>query len=217
MLKKCNIIAEIDRLNQKATEKAEITATEVLDKWVNIFRADPIDAIKIRRVPCRYCYGASHLYQWRNEAEFRAAQARFNAKSDKWKAEHAHEAPSMDGGFGYKRLRPPHPECPYCEGEGEPEIYIADLSSLPPQARALIKGVKQTQHGIEVLFHDQIKATEFLSRFTKLEDAPRDPAESIDRLAAAIATIQSRGSSAPIKTGQGSQPQSDLEEEDIDP
>lgn len=72
--------------------------------------------------------------------------------------------PTDAGGYGFDRLLRPHPKCPYCRGEGHPELHIADTRDLSPKAMQLFAGIEQTQAGIKIKFRDQDKALENIAK-----------------------------------------------------
>lgn len=161
LLKKVETQGYIQELMQKRAEKTEITADKVLQRWWDIATADPNDIIHLRRVCCRLCFGEKHQYQWRDEEEYQAAVQRAIrvAKEDETPI-----IPDNSGGYGFDKLAKPNPDCPYCRGEGNPELHIEDTRDLGPKAKLLYAGIKQTQAGIEVKFQDQAKALENVAR-----------------------------------------------------
>jgi phage terminase small subunit len=147
---------------KKREQRTEITADKVLQQWWDIATANPNDIICLRRVCCRHCYGKGFEYQWRDKKEYdqavRAAEA--YAKEN----EKPLIIPSNAGGYGFNRLLRPNPDCPYCAGEGQPELHAKDTRDLEPKARLLFAGIKQTQAGIEIKFRDQDKALENVAK-----------------------------------------------------
>lgn len=159
---KPHIQAAIQKELDKRAERTEITADAVLQRWWDIATADPNDIIHLRRVCCRHCYGIDHNYQWVDKKEYTAACAAARAIA----VEQGKEPiiPSDAGGYGFDRLAKPNPDCPYCQGEGNPELHIEDTRDLGPKAKLLYAGIKQTQAGIEVKFQDQAKALENVAK-----------------------------------------------------
>mgnify|MGYP000871786446 FL=1 len=160
-LRKPKIQGFIDKALTERAERTEITADKVLRRWWDIATADPNDIIHLRRGCCRHCYGIGYQYQWRDEEEYQQAvgQAIKRAKEDETPA-----IPSAAGGYGFNRLLDPNESCPYCLGEGNPELHLADTRKLTGKARLLYAGIKQTQAGIEIKFQDQGKALENVAR-----------------------------------------------------
>lgn len=146
----------------KRSEETGITAEKVLRRWWDIASADPNDLMSFRRANCRHCWGEGFQYQWIDEAEWQRACDGAVNKADESGADLM--LPSDDGGFGYKVSRPPHPDCPRCEGTGVGYAHFADTRTVKGPARLLYAGVKQTKEGIEFKVHDQAKALENVAR-----------------------------------------------------
>ncbi|WP_066681702.1 terminase small subunit [Sphingomonas sp. CCH9-E2] len=187
LLKHAEVRAEIARLRAKLSEKLEITAENVVKRWWEIATADPNELIQFRRRCCRYCHGEGHAYQWRDANEFAAALAAAKDQIDQGKkvgdddetarawmdrilsdAPIASKLPTDDGGYGFRRDREPHADCPNCDGEGVPDIHAADSRKLTGSARALYAGVKQTRDGFEIKMQDQGKALDNVARYLGL-------------------------------------------------
>jgi phage terminase small subunit len=147
---------------RKQSQRTEITADKVLQQWWDIATADPNDIICLRRVCCRHCYGKNFEYQWRDKKEYDKAVVAAEAYAKE--NEKTPIIPSNAGGYGFNRLLRPNPDCPYCAGEGQPELHAKDTRDLEPKARLLFAGIKQTQAGIEIKFRDQDKALENVAR-----------------------------------------------------
>lgn len=115
---------------------------------------------------CRYCYGVNHQYQWVDYGEYITEMARITQENeDRVRLKRRLlPLPVEDGGFGYDPHGEPEVTCPRCEGMGRHVTVIADTTTLSGPARALVKGVKQTANGIEVLLHDADKAKDRLLR-----------------------------------------------------
>lgn len=146
----------------KRAEKVEISAEQVLQRWIDIAFADPNEIIHFRRVCCRYCFGEDHKYQWADKAEYESAvkMAMEIAKKEDRKP----EIPSDAGGYGFDPTIRPHPKCPKCHGEGQGQVHIADTRDLSNRAKTLYAGVKMTAAGLEIKMHDQDKALENIAR-----------------------------------------------------
>ena len=162
LLTNVKIQARIQELMQKREQRTEITADKVLQRWWDIATADPNDIIHLRRVCCRHCYGIGNEYQWRDKKEYTAACAAAVTIAEEQGKKPI--IPSDAGGYGFDRLAKPNPDCPYCRGEGSPELHIEDTRDLGPKAKLLYAGIKQTQVGIEVKFQDQAKALENVAK-----------------------------------------------------
>src|ERR1700747_659828 len=115
---------------------------------------------------CRYCHGVEHRYQWIDFEEYLDALRRVddeNAKRAEYKQREL-PLPSEAGGYGYDPQVEPDLFCPRCEGRGTSVTTFADTTKLDGPARAIVKGMKVTTNGIEVLLHDVDKAKERLLR-----------------------------------------------------
>lgn len=168
LLANVSVQEAIQEAMNKRSERTEITAEMVMQRWWDIATANPNDLIHTRRLACRYCYGIGHQYQWLDEEEFTEAyrQALDRAESESKKQDMPIETilPTDEGGYGYDRLADPHPECPKCRGEGRLDLHIEDTRKLQGGARLLYAGVKETKVGVEVQMHDQMKALENVAR-----------------------------------------------------
>lgn len=154
-LKKLEIKKIIDRRLAELTTAAEIKQEDVLKRYRDIAFADPNQLSEYRRVPCRYCYGTNHQYQWRTEFEFDDALEKAQAKIDAGKNV---RLPNDNGGYGYTTKQKPHPDCPMCDGEGIGRLVLKDTRDLPENVRALYAGTKYTKDGIVIEMHDQLAA-----------------------------------------------------------
>lgn len=150
----------------------------VLQHAMDTLDADPSDLITHRRLNCRYCHGTGHAYRWKNEPEFWAALGDASERQDAWdnaapdkRPRKRPELPTDEGGFGFRRLHMPHPDCPECEGEGIEESRVADIRTLSGPARTLYQGVKVKKDGsIEVLTGDKAAARALLAKASGLVD-----------------------------------------------
>ena len=138
------------------SERTQISADDVLQRWADLVMADPNELTSIIVGSCRFCHGTDHQYQWRDEAEFEEAQEAHFDLQDKERVKRV--APVIGGGFGYKWRTAPHSDCPRCDGLGRSRTVIRDTTTLSPAARALFAGVKETQAGVEIKMHDQAAA-----------------------------------------------------------
>lgn len=152
----------IQKEMSKRAKRTEIKADDVLRYWHDIATADPNEIIHLRRVCCRHCYGVDHQFQWRDEVEYNQAVQRATTAAEE--KETTPVFPSDVGGYGFDRLLSPHPQCPYCAGEGREEIHAEDTRFLSPKAKLLYAGVKQTRDGFEIKMRDQDKAMENVAR-----------------------------------------------------
>lgn len=168
LLANVSVAAAIERAMAQRAERTEITQDMVLERWWQIATADPNEVIQFRRTCCRYCHGKKFEYQWVDEQEFAQAlmSVRLTNEAEKAKKKPAPPLalPSDDGGFGFVRSDPPHPQCPKCRGEGTPDVYAHDTRLLKGSARLLYAGVKVTQSGFEMKVHDQMAALDKVAR-----------------------------------------------------
>jgi phage terminase small subunit len=166
LLKKPQIVARIAESQAARSARTEITQDAVLRRWWELANADANDLIQWRHLNCRHCWGADHLFQWTDEAEYRLACARERAEA----LEEEREAvlPSDAGGYGFDRKREPHADCPRCRGEGHGEPFVQDTRKLKGGARLLYAGIKVTRDGVQVLMRDQDRALENCARHVGL-------------------------------------------------
>jgi hypothetical protein len=115
---------------------------------------------------CRYCHGVEHKYQWVDYPEYLSALSEAETKNEERRARKLGDHPLPDdlGGYGFMPSNDPNLMCPQCEGRGRAVTVIADTTKLEGPARAIVKGVKVTSSGTEVIFHDIDKAKERLLR-----------------------------------------------------
>ena len=143
---------------QVQLERTEITADRVLREAWGILTADARELVQVKVGCCRHCWGEGHRYQ-RTLAEYNHDHAEWLAKQRAGKAEGDFEE---QGGIGYDSLRPPHPECPECCGDGYSRVVLADTRKISPAAAALYAGAEVTKTGIKIHMHDKVAAMEKL-------------------------------------------------------
>ena len=133
---------------------------------------------------CRYCHGTEHKYQWVDFEEYLHALTTVDDENAKRRelGKRELQQPSDDGGYGYDPQAEPNLFCPRCEGRGVPRAVIADTTKLQGPARVIVKGIKVTSTGTEVLFHDVDKAKE---RLLRAGGILKDDAASVAKGAAA--------------------------------
>lgn len=147
------------RVAQAMVERANrtgITADRVLERLWNIATADPRELIELHRGCCRYCWGKDHRYQ-RTPREMEEARGQWRAEAAERQENGGRAVGEFDeaGGVGWNPKRDPNPACPECWGDGVESVVPKDTRDLSPAARMLYAGVKTTQHGLQVLTHDQ--------------------------------------------------------------
>lgn len=163
LLKTPKIQALIREQDDKIAAAAKLDAALVLREWVDLATADPSKIIKTRQLNCRHCWGVGHAYQWGAREYARAcddAAARTDAKGNPRPA----PPPTCEGGFGWVFNAEPNAECPECQGEGVPDVVVADMDRLTGPERKLIASVKKTKDGIEVKMRNQDEALAYLAK-----------------------------------------------------
>lgn len=167
-LTKPNVQSAIEKRMNARGQKAAITQTMVLERLWMIATANPNELIEYRRGCCRHCFGADHLYQWKDEAEMLKSVA--DAADP--------DSVTEEGGFGFDPTIRPHPKCPKCHGEGFGSVHAHDSRTVSPAALALYAGVKQTKEGFEIKMHDQLaaldKVAKHLGMFSDKSSSPLD-------------------------------------------
>ena len=155
ILVKPNVKALLKELALITSEKAGLSALEVVNHAIRMVKADPRELVEVRLGCCRHCYGLNFLYQFTQNELLRAREqhnANQQAKIDRKKGYIAIEFDEQ-GGSGFDRRKPPHPDCPECAGEGVSRVVLKDTQNLSPEALRLLAGVKEGKDGIEIKVH----------------------------------------------------------------
>lgn len=167
--------AVLDVAKTQAAQAVVFDRVDVLRHLVELATADPTKISHVRRICCRRCHGLGHAYQWRDEEEYYQAvavvmdrNARRAANIRGEQDDRGEPLPTNEGGYGWRRPAKPHPECPECFGEGEEEVYLADMSTLPGPERRLISSVRKTREGVEVKMRDQDGALNTIAQILKM-------------------------------------------------
>lgn len=115
---------------------------------------------------CRYCRGVGHKYQWVDICEYLEALNKAEEENELRRVKKQRELPlpTDEGGYDFNSRNEPSITCPNCEGFGIERTIFADTTKLEGPARAIVKGIKTTNNGIEILMHDVDKAKERLLR-----------------------------------------------------
>ena len=186
LLKHPRISVEIEKRKAIVAAEAKLEIGTVVRAITSVLVADPRELMELRRIPCRYCNGDNHLYQFSPE-EMRQAYI-------KWMKEPEPKLPfDMKGGDGYRHKGDPHPDCPECGGIGIEQAYFKDSRDLSPDAAALYVGVKTTKNGIEVMTRDKDAAIKQAALYLGMNKQTIDvaltkkPNEMTDEELAAIA------------------------------
>lgn len=153
---RAEITCRINQIQSRAAKPLQITREWLLEWWHKRMTYDPREIMAWAVHACHYCHGDGHGYQWR-EPDYMEALAQAEAAQA--------PLPDIGGGFGYTTRRPPHADCPKCDGRGLARSDITDTRELSPQARAAFDGIKETRQGIEIKMADKDKAAE---QFAKL-------------------------------------------------
>lgn len=163
-------VAEAVAAGRRAiSNRTNITADKVVKMYWDIATADVNSLVEFRRDNCRHCHGEGFAYQWRDVAEFIAAEMKFEARRAKAIAkgkgdDFTEEPPTDVGGYGFVRLREPNPDCRECEGDGHGYMHIHDTRRLTGAARLLYNGVKMTKDGLEALTLDRKHALDVVAK-----------------------------------------------------
>ena len=154
-----------------------------LDAKLDAFRNEK------HRYQWRYCHGIDHRFQWKTHREFADAMEVYIGKGELHRAVYS---PPDDGcGYGYRYSDAPHQDCPECDGEGEPCVRFKDTRLMTDDERKFFVGVKQTKHGIEFKFNDQMAALKELAKRLGFYEANDD--RNTNAVARLILDLQSRG------------------------
>lgn len=195
ILRKPHVQAAIEASKAETLKKLALTADDIVAKLELIATADPAKLTGHHIGACRYCWGIEHRYQWRTYREYTEAVELHMLKGEAYCANHPE--PDAEGGMGYRKTARPNPDCPECEGLGQPYVVFADTRDMDPAERELFLGVKQTQHGIEYKMADKAHALDQLAQRTGVfKQRDEDMANALAR---AITEIQDRTSRAPIR------------------
>lgn len=156
-----DIAKKVDEALKARSKRVEIEQDDVLKRLWSVATADAAELIRVKYICCRYCYGKGHRYQRtpREMEEYRADwEFELKKKSKDLGIDIGILAEEFDdqGGVGYDPRKPPRVDCPECFGEGERKVVLADTDSLSEQARLLYGGVKETQHGVQVVMEDRL-------------------------------------------------------------
>ncbi|MBJ8846595.1 terminase small subunit [Citrobacter braakii] len=137
-----NVAHAIAQQQKESLMRTLGSADEVLAQMWQLANFDANQLSQYRRGACRYCWGFSHHYQWRDAVEYE--EERLEA------VERKRREPEDVGGYGYDHTQEPNPACPRCNGDGIGQPYFADTRKLPPDAALAYSGVKLGKHGVEI-------------------------------------------------------------------
>ncbi len=199
-------------------ERTEITSDRVLAEAWNILTADVRELVQVKVGCCRHCWGEGHRYQ-RTLAEYNFDRAEWLVKKEAGKAKDEFEE---QGGIGYDPLRPPHPECPECCGDGYSRAVLSDTRRVSRAAASLYAGAEHTKHGLKIHLHDKLAAMEKLFKHLGLYEV--DNKQKTDPLTELLHAIAGGNGSAfkpvqddpeaPVAPTSAFMPTSDPDDED---
>ena len=168
-----------ERREMIAGDRQASGAIFVLNKIWDTATADARELIEHWRVPCRYCHGINHQYQFTKTEmdrllkahEYGANNQDFSALWPTGNAEYAYYIAGKNnlpfdsqGGDGYTTRRDPNQTCSECHGLGISMHFMADTRKLSPAARQLYRGVRIANGKIEVLIANQDAARDLLAK-----------------------------------------------------
>ncbi|MCW0974152.1 terminase small subunit [Pantoea sp. JV6] len=142
LLKKVEIAQAIAQQQKASIVRTLGSADEVLEKAWQLATFDANEISQYRRGACRYCWGFSYHYQWRDAVEFEEKRSEA--------VERKRKEPLDTGGYGYNHTRDPNPECPRCNGEGVGRAVMQDSTKLSSVGRLAYAGTKITRGGVEI-------------------------------------------------------------------
>lgn len=176
MMKRPAIQAEIATIRERLAAKHDYTQDKLFADALALATLDKREFVEIRHGACRFCYGTDHKYHWK-EREYLEALAK--AEKD------GEPLPDIAGGFGYRRLADPSPDCPECEGVGVVTERLADSRTYSPVAAMAFDGIKSTRDGIEIKTVDRTPYMTLVSKMLGVADkrvitGPNDGPVQID-------------------------------------
>lgn len=189
-------------------KRAGLEQDYVLNRLRMIVDADPRELSEHWRVPCRFCWGDQHHYQYADELEELDARRKHQMEMRGTPPDERYEFDDL-GGYGYTFLKFPMrgpdfvafvgeicerqaralPDwieansdhtCPRCSGLGESHVILHDTRYLSENAKLLYLGTKITQRGAEIVQRDQDKFYDMLGRHLNLFQQPTTPIPTLD-------------------------------------
>lgn len=156
----------IHALTDFRARRVRVEQDYVLNRWLEVERADPRAISELWRVPCRYCWGFDHRYQYDDVELENARAAHRHAQLKLLEAERREFDDQGGGGYTINRdpMRGPdyvefmervggraepnaEHTCPRCHGHGTELAYYHDSRTYGPDALALYRGVEVTRGG----------------------------------------------------------------------
>lgn len=157
----------IEEGDKARMQRMEYTQDKMFNRLLMMMSADVNEIMEVRRFNCRHCHGKGHLYQWKDEDEYKRVCAEVEADTPEGKVP---QLPNDKGGYGFDERADPVPGCPNCHGDGRQDIHFKDTRFLSEGARMLYGGVELTQNGMKVKIHDQLTITQLLMRHMGMLD-----------------------------------------------
>lgn len=155
LMRRPEVAARVAEIRESMAAKAQYTQDHLFKDALAMMTFDKRQFSEVRHGACRFCYGEGHLFQWK-EREYMEAVRKAELNGD--------PLPDIGGGFGYKRLAEPNPECPECEGAGVVTTRLADSRTYSPIAAMAFEGVKETKDGIEIKTVDRAPFAAIVSK-----------------------------------------------------
>lgn len=157
----------IEAGQEARVKRVEYTQDQMFNRLMKMATADINEIMELRRFNCRHCHGKDHLYQWKDEDEYKKVCAEI--KRDAGEGQKI-ELPSNAGGYGFDTHGEPVDSCPECHGDGRQDIHFKDTRFLSEGARMLYAGIELTQNGMKVKVHDQLAILQLLMRHMGMLD-----------------------------------------------
>lgn len=167
LLRDSRVKKAIEEGDKARITRVEYTQDQMFNRLMKMVTADINEIMELRRFNCRHCHGKDHLYQWKDEDEYKKVCAEI--KRDAGDGQKV-ELPSNAGGFGFDTHGEPVDGCPECHGDGRQDIHFKDTRFLSEGARMLYAGIELTQNGMKVKVHDQLAILQLLMRHMGMLD-----------------------------------------------
>jgi phage terminase small subunit len=144
-----------------------ISAEQIRWYWWTLGTAQLTDLVEILHICCRHCHGIDHEYQWICKAEFEKVRAEtileLYEREEAIKVIRSGDSlnplvPTDAGGYGFRKMKAPHPDCPWCSGIGETFVHTKDTKNLSEAGKLLFNGVRMTSNGPVISIQNRQKA-----------------------------------------------------------
>lgn len=184
------IATAIDAARRRVMLHTEVDKTWTVNRLVRFVTADVNELVEGRRVPCRYCNGQGHRYQFRdvemelllgvyqcgaNKEEYFFTDQRTGVSEfaqvyyDLGKAGRPFDP---QGGDGYSSKAPiwsvrngRERDCPACDGDGELRVFFHDTRCLSAAGKLLYEGFEVGKDGkVRLKIRDRTWAEQALLR-----------------------------------------------------